>query len=405
MPTGDSRNQRIMYSDIKSHSACKTLKILIVSWVFRPNVGGVETHLADLTEYLRSKGHTVHVLTYTPLTTRVANVPLREKLKGLEIYRIRWIGQGIFSRLEANSILWATCLFPPLFVYTLIFMLRHKVDVIHAHGLVAASIAGPLSKLFKTRGVVSLHGLLEQRSLLWLSRFVLMPFDSVLALSNRSKRDVVNAGVSKGKAAIYTHWVDQSLFRPPFDKNAIRRELGFTKGHFVILFVGRLYRGKGVEVLLGVAKKCPNDIRFIFVGLGPMEGEIRKWEEKLGNVKLIGKVPLETLANYYGAADFVVALPQWNVFEGFARVVLESLSCGTPVLVARALAEMIDESVGRLVYPDVMDLYRQIMHFYENREELEKLAESARTYAEERYSRRNAELVMKAYRGNNDPDF
>lgn len=375
------------------------MRILILSWVFRPNVGGVETHLTDLTEYLRSKDHTVYVLTYAPLTTGVTNVPLRENLKGLEIHRVRWIRQWFFSRLEANSVLWSTSLFAPLFIYTLIFMLRHKVDVIHAHGLVAASIAGPLSKLFKTRGVVSLHGLLEQESLLKLSRFVLMPFDSILALSKRSKRDVVGSGVPESKVVVYTHWVDQSLFRPPLNRNEIREDLGIKTSCFIVLFVGRLCQGKGVGVLLEAAKKCPRGIEFLFIGPGPMEDEISKSAEKLGNVKLKGPMPAETLVNYYGAADLLVAPPQYE--EGFTRVVLESLSCGTPVLAASkgCLVEMIDESVGRLVYPDVENLYRQIMYFYTNREELAKLAEQARKYAEERYSKRNAEVIMKAYRG------
>ena len=338
------------------------------------------------------------MITYTPLNTEARNVPLRENLKGLEIHRVRWIGQGMFLKLEPYDILWTICLFPPLFTYTLIFMLRHKVDVIHAHGLVAGSIAGPLSRLFRIRAVISLHGLFEQQSLLrLLSRFVLMQFDSILALSERSKRDVVGVGVPEGKVAIYTHWVDQSLFRPPFDKNDVRSRLGFKKDSFIVLFVGRLVKRKGVEVLLKVAEECPEDVEFVFAGTGRMESEIKKVSEKLGNVKLVGKVPAENLVNYYGAVDLVATPPQYD--EGFSRVILESLSCGTPVLVARCLAEMIDESVGRLVDPDATHLYRQIMQLYKNRDELEKMAMRARNYAEERYSERNAELIVKTYRG------
>jgi len=226
-----------------------------------------------------------------------------------------------------------------------------------------------------------------------------MQFDSILALSERSKRDVVGVGVPEGKVAIYTHWVDQSLFRPPFDKNKIRRKLGFKKDSFIVLFVGRLTKRKGVEVLLKVAEKCPEDIEFVFVGVGPLEDKIRTATKKLGNVKLIGKVPVENLVNYYGAADLVAAPPQYD--EGFSRVVLESLSCGTPVLAADrgCLVEMVDGSVGRLTHPDVEHLYEQIMYFHENRDELTKLAAECRNHAEEKYGERNAELIVKTYRG------
>lgn len=395
-------------AQIKGMRTRKHLRILILSCFFRPSIGGVETHLTDLTEYLRSRGHKVYVLTYTPLMAKMSHVPLREKIDGVEVYRIRWSGRGLRAEpwIEPYRVLWIFSLFPPLFVYTFVFLLTHKVDAIHAHGLIPASIAGLLSKPFRTRAIMSLHGLFELGGTLrFFSRFVLNSLNLTLALSEKSRQDTISIGVPESKVVIYTHWVDQSLFRSPLRKNEIRRKLGLREEDFIVLFVGRLLRNKGVEVLLKVAEECPDDIKFVFVGLGPMEGEIRNVTKKLGNAKLIGKVPKENLVDYYGAADLVAVPPQYD--EGFTRVVLESLSCGTPILAANkgCLVEMIDESVGRLVYPDVTHLYRQIMYFYKNRNELEKLAERTRNYAEERYSERNAELLVKTYRGNNDLDL
>jgi glycosyltransferase involved in cell wall biosynthesis len=386
----------------KSMRARKQLKILILSCSFRPSIGGVETHLTDLTEYLRSRGHKVYVLTYTPLMSKVSNAPLREKTNGIEVHRIPWFGLGLKAEpwIEPYRVLWVLSLFPPLFVYTLIFLLRHKVDVIHAHALIPASIAGLLSKPFRTRAIMSVHGLFElggtQR---FFSRFVLNSLDSILALSKRSRQDAISLGVPENKVAIYRHWVDQSLFRPPLSKNEVRKRLGFKEEDFVVLFVGRLLRNKGVEVLLKVAEKCPDAIEFVFIGVGPMEDEIRTATKRLRNVKLIGKLPVATLVKYYGAADLVAAPPQYE--EGFSRVILESLSCGTPVLAANrgCLVEMVDESVGRLTHPDVEHVYGQIIYFYENQDELTKLAAECRNYAEKEYSERNAEFIVKAYIG------
>jgi glycosyltransferase involved in cell wall biosynthesis len=380
----------------------KRMRILLLSPFFEPNIGGVETHLTDLTKCLRKSGHMVYVVTYAPLTTKSGNVPFKEKLLNLEVYRIKWIGRELFLKFEPYFLLQFLYLFPPLFIYTFIFMLRHKVDVVHAHGLIASSIAGPLSKLFKVRTVMSIHGIFnfKQRFLLrTLAKLTLAPLDLILALSENSKRDLMDAGIPENKIAICTHWVDQELFKSPEDYLEVRRRMGFLEKDFAVLFVGRLLESKGVGVLLKAAEKCPTDVKFLFIGTGPMEGMIREVSERSDNVKLVGKVLVETLADYYGAVDLVAVPSQSD--EGFARVVLEALSCGTPVIAANkgCLPEMIDESVGVLLNPDPDHLYEQIMFFYENREALENLAIDCRGYAEKRYSERNVELILKAYIG------
>lgn len=382
--------------------ANEKLTVLILSPFFRPNIGGVETHLSDLTECLRAKGHMVYVITYTPLTTRINEVPLREKLRNLEVHRVKWVGRGLFLKFEPYFMLQYLYLFPPLFMYTLIFMIRRKVDVVHAHGLIAASIAGPLSKLFKVRSIMSIHGIFNFRKrflLRTLAKLVLSPLDLVLALSERSRKDLMSVGIPESKIVIYTQWVNQEIFKPLKDVGKVRERLGFRDKDFVILFVGRLLEKKGVGILLKVAEECSKDVKFLFIGTGPLEGEIMKVSERLGNVKLVGKVSVETLVNYYGVADLVAVPSQGD--EGFARVVLEALSCGTPVLAANkgCLPEMVNESVGKLLNPDLDHLREQIMHFYENRGGLKNLTANCRSYAEKRYSERNVELILKAYTG------
>jgi glycosyltransferase involved in cell wall biosynthesis len=376
------------------------LRVLILSPFFRPNIGGVETHLTDLTEYLRSKGHMVYVITYTPLTTRVSDVPLIEKLEKLEVYRIKWIGRGLFFKLDSYFPLQFFYLFPLLFIYTLIFMLKRKADVIHAHGLIAASAAVILSRVFKTRAVMSVHCMFnfKRRPLLRiLSKPILSSLTTILSLSETSKSDIASVGIPKDKIRIYTHWVNQELFKPPKNKIEGRGKLGLEREDFIVLFVGRLLDIKGVDVLLKVAKRCPLNIKFLFIGAGPMKSRIMKVSEKLSNVKLIDKVPVKTLVEYYGVADIVAVPSQYD--EGFARVVLEALSCDTPVLAASkgCLPEMINSTVGSLVNPNVERLYEQIMYLYKNRKKLKKLASNCRKYAEEKYSERNAKIIEKAY--------
>lgn len=377
----------------------KKLNVLIITPNFRPNVGGLETHLTDLTEYFRKRNYHVYVITYTPLVTPVKNVPLREISKNIEIHRIKWPGQRLYSLLQFSQFFQFLHRFPGLLVYSLMFILGHEVDVIHAHGFVATAVAIILSKLSGTKTVMSIHGIynLNKRNILKRAvQTILTPVDRILALSERSKEDLRATGIPDLKLDIYTHWVDQGLFKPSLDKKELKGKLGLSED-FVVLFVGRWVKTKGVAILLEVAKRVPPDVKLVFIGTGPMEKSLKDASEKLDAVRLVGKVSVERLVDYYRVADLVVIPSQDE--EGFARVVLEALSCGTPVLAANkgCLPEMIDPSVGVLINPSPRQILRWIMHFRENPEDLERRASGCRAYALERYSERNAELIEKAY--------
>ena len=88
------------------------------------------------------------------------------------------------------------------------------------------------------------------------------------------------------------------------------------------------------------------------------EGPERSWlvpragdEGLRGSVKLLGGVSREKVALLMNAAD-VLALPSRN--EGCPNVVLEALSCGTPVVASRvgAAPDLLDESCGIIVPPE-----------------------------------------------------
>ena len=72
---------------------------LLLTSPFRPNIGGVETHLDDLISEGTKKGVNFTVLTYQPLVTE-ARGKFKEKGKGFTIYRIPWIRMNLFLMLE-----------------------------------------------------------------------------------------------------------------------------------------------------------------------------------------------------------------------------------------------------------------------------------------------------------------
>ncbi len=379
----------------------KSLKVLMLSPFFSPNVGGVETHLDDLCAYLQKRGHKVFVITYQPLTTNV-KAPRFESRQNLEVRRIDWLGYNLFHRLEPYPLLEFIYLTPMLLVYSLLFLSKYRdfVDVIHAHGLNAAFVTKILAGLFRKKSVVSIHAiynLSKKPMLARLMKISLFTFDTVLTLANRSKAELLKIGLVNDKVKVFTHWVDQEAFRP-MDKGECKKELEL-KGKFVVLFVGRLLDIKGVNLLLEVAMRVADikDVLFVFVGDGPLANEVKDASCSFNNVLYVGKVEKEKLILYYNAADVVIAPSLYE--EGFGRVILEALSCGTPVIASNkgGVPEALDESVGILIEPKIDEIQWAIGSLYVHSGKLDNLRKNCRIYAETRFSENNAKVIESAY--------
>jgi len=372
--------------------------------MFSPNIGGLETHLDDLCAYLDNRKHKAWVIAYQPLTT-----PLRarhiERRGTVEIHRISWFGHDLFYKLNSRPILEFAYMFPGLFVYTLFFMLRNakEVSVVHAQGIIPSCVASVLNVIFKKRLVMSTHSIYKvgSKSLLsTLFKWILRSFDAILCLSNNSKEELVKIGIDADKVHVFTYWVNQSIFRPLVHEEC-KKKLSW-ENKFVALFVGRLIEEKGVRVLLEVSQVLQDQdkILFAFVGRGPLAEDLVKASILYGNIEFMGSVENNLLPVYYSAAD-VVVVPSTSQ-EGYGRVILEALSCGTPVIGAKrgGILEAMDASVGLLVEPVKKEIVHAIPKLSEaSKEGLNNMRATCFNYARDRFSDDNAKVILKAYEG------
>jgi glycosyltransferase involved in cell wall biosynthesis len=376
------------------------MNILIIVPTFRPNIGGVESYTDDLCSYLLKKGHNVCVITYQPLTTR-ARGPKFEKKGGLEIHRISWFGHNWFHKFEPYPVLEFLYLTPWLFIYSLFFMLMKSksIDCIHAQGLIAAFIARSLGAMFNTRIVMSTCAVYNFRmgSLFSkVARWTLNGFDKILALADFSKRELISIGVSPEKISAYYLWVDQDIYTPK-DKAQAKRDLGLQSG-FLVLFVGRFIKIKGVDILIEVARKVSFDIHFCFIGdSGPLLEPLRVASRDRKNIILVEGILGKALVPYYQAADLLVVPSQYN--EAFGKVIIEALSCGTPVIGADkgAIPDILRPSVGKVLDPSSENIQREVEFYYSHPDELKKLTEGCREYALKHFGLDNANIIETSY--------
>jgi glycosyltransferase involved in cell wall biosynthesis len=118
-----------------------------------------------------------------------------------------------------------------------------------------------------------------------------------------------------------------------------------------LLFVGRLDRQKGFDVLLEAMSKLPADrFHLTVVGAGVKQST---HEAAVSNIDYAGWVAPSDVGGFYDRADVVVVPSRW---EGFAMVPLEALSRGAAVVATRccSMPELIAHNDTGLLF-DVDD--------------------------------------------------
>lgn len=120
----------------------------------------------------------------------------------------------------------------------------------------------------------------------------------MIAISHALRRDLEDAGIQPAERRLV---VAHDACDPP-TRNATRRVVG---GSPVIGYVGGLYPGRGVELIVALAREMPR-CRFRLVG--GTEADLRRWraEQLPPNVEMLGFRPQRELRDVYDGFDIVV---------------------------------------------------------------------------------------------------
>jgi glycosyltransferase involved in cell wall biosynthesis len=171
-------------------------------------------------------------------------------------------------------------------------------------------------------------------------------------------------------------------------------------GRYTVLYVGRLYRRKRVELLLEAAAALRGRIPGLevrIVGNGPCAARLhRTWREcKLEEtVTWLGDVSRADLVAEYNRAD-VFCLP--SVQEGFGIVFLEAMAAGKPIVAARAAAVPEVVRDGLLVEPESADaLAAGLEALFRDPDRRAALARAASKWVEQFDARNVAQLFLAA---------
>jgi glycosyltransferase involved in cell wall biosynthesis len=266
------------------------MNVLIATYTFLPDIGGVATSESVLAAQLVHEGHDVTVVTLTRSTSSEA-LPYRVLRRPLPLSLCRLYLRADIVILSNLALRLA---FPLLFIPRR-FALRHHSDS-----------AWRLSK--------------SASPLNYLKRF----------LMRRAVHFMTSAycGNTSGLVHKVTYpfpFVSGSRYETSKDR---RLRAG-------LLFVGRLTHEKGLDFLLArlsMTRSILGHQRLTVVGSGPLLADLQKRIEigELHDVSALGPLSLEQTATEMRKAKYVIVPSLWQ--EPFGAVALEAISCGAITL-------------------------------------------------------------------------
>ncbi|MHA1439791.1 MAG: glycosyltransferase family 4 protein [Promethearchaeota archaeon] len=387
------------------------MNILLISHVFPPKRGGVQTAAYNTAKFLAKFGHNVVVLTSKWGKER-RNY---HKMDGFLVYRFKSFNPPEFKGIPQISSL----RFMPKALFKIPKIIKkHNIQLIHIEGrLFPISYLSALLNLiiFKRpiflsvqgRLQVGVTGIIEDLFDKIITNKIYQRLNKIICVSESLKQRLINFKIKENNIKVIPNGVDVNKFSRLKRSAFLDKYLVGKEDYKRIIFVGRLDVQKGVKYLIKAIPKVLKEYRkvhFFILGNGNLERYLKDLanELKIGsNITFIDFIPLGKMPNFYSAAD-IFCLP--SLHEGFPLSIAEALSMGLIIVASdtEGIPEAIVESKnGFLVEPkNVNQLSEKLLKALNlNEIEIKKISENNRKLAVEKYSWENiVNEIVKTYK-------
>ena len=376
------------------------MKVLVVSGIWPPDVGGPASHAPDVASFLLARGHDVEVVVTAP------------RQPGHEPFDVHWVSRTVPKGA--------------IHVRTGLEVARRaaRADVVYTTGMFGRSAAGatlartpyvikltadPAFERARRRGMVDGNVDAFQRAnvgtavrVLRLARDAELKHAAHVFTPSAYLRELaVGWGVAPDRVSVLPNPTPTLPTLAPRDE----LRLGFELLRPTLAFAGRLTAQKSLRVALE-ALASVDGVDLVIAGDGDERAQLERDVSELGleaRVRFLGAQPRERIIELFAAADASVLSSSW---ENFPHTVVEALAAGTPVIATSAggVAEVVQDGVNGLLVPigDSAALADAIRRFFADDELRRRLraaaAPSVEGYAPDRVFVRLEETLAQVAR-------
>lgn len=316
------------------------MRILIVTDLYPPNIGGVPTVTHGLAHDLASRGHQVWVVAPSHGSHDAHSLE-----HNVRVYR--------FSSFE-----WPTYegLRIPFLPFVPIRNLLKKADphIIHIHSpIVLGNIAQILGGGLRKPVIITNHYLpINMSRSLSADPVMAKPFNNItysylVSFCNRSEYVTAPTATAlnllyehglRAPAGVISNGIDLKKYSPGERNEQVLQRLNLPLDRPIVLHVNRLSEEKRINVLLDAAAKLTSNAYIALSGTGPAEAELREQVERLNlgdRVAFLGFARDADLLALRRLSD-VFVIPSEADLQSLAT--MEAMACGLPVIAAHSYA-------------------------------------------------------------------
>lgn len=359
-------------------------------------VGGMNTYILELSKALTQKGFIIDIY------TRCVDKNSPDIVQILPNLRVIHLETGPTTEIPKKKL----SQYIPEFTKNLNnFMEKENLSYgfISSHYYLSGLIGLELKKKLQIPLLVTFHTLALMKNLVAKSedeRETVLRIESELILTKKSDKIIATSesdleyihtlyNCPFKKISLLSPGVNLKLFRP-IDKALAKKKIGADIDHKLILFVGRIERLKGIDVLLYAIKiliqKNPQLLFCLWIVGGSADRklwtreshrleEIRKLLKLTSYVKFVGRKRMEDLPFYYNSAEIVLMPSQ---YESFGIAALEAMACGIPVIITdvAGVSGLLDKKHSSLLTSasNPIGLAGKIKNLLTNKEEYYKMS-------------------------------
>lgn len=315
------------------------MRVVFLTGIWPPDVGGPATHGPDFAVFLRDRGHSVRVVTMGDAEPAERPVPVDSIARGRPfVVRYPLVAATGFRLARRADVVYATATYAAAAVAAA------------RRPLVTKLVSDPAYERSRRYGLFS--GSLEEFQATGDRRVRALKRLRTVALG-RARRIVVP---SRYLAEIAAGWgLDRSKIEVLVNPAPAPQEIDpepLDAQTFV--FVGRLTEQKALSVALEALREV-DGAKLVLVGDGPERGQLERCATELGvanRVRFTGALPRTQVLRHLAGARAAVLSSSW---ENLPHAAVEALAVGTPVLATAVggVPEVVrDGENGLLVEPN-----------------------------------------------------
>jgi len=296
--------------------------ICMVSDFFYPNMGGVESHIYQLSQCLIARGHKVIVITHA----YGERSGVRYLTEGLKVFYLPVA--PFYNQAALPTVLSLLPLLRFIFI-------REKVNVVHGHSAFSTlaheamfhACAMGIKTVFTDH---SLFGFADASSIITnrVLKISLSTVNHAICVSHTSKENtVLRASYPPGLVSVIPNAVDSYQFTPDPGRK--------TKGKVTVVVVSRLVYRKGTDILAALIPEiCAkfDNVDFLIGGDGPKRLLLEEIREKHGlqeRVRMLGALPHTEVRDVLVQGDIFL---NTSLTEAFCIAIVEGACCGLQVV-------------------------------------------------------------------------